>query len=366
MGDFVYNPRMERDRLVTLFRRWSEIEAVSNVSPLYEVLGHAVADDPELLAMAAQAQPGQPPPNILFAAVHALLAGYPEDPLAAYYATLGGSKPADSGAAARFREFGLAHREELLPVIRTRLVQTNEVRRSAILLPAFASIAKGSGRPLALIEIGPSAGLNLLFDRYQYRYGAVSVGDPTSPVVLISEPIGLAPDVAIPSVVARAGIDINPLDVTDPDDVAWLRALLWPEHTDRLALLDAALDVARREPPTLLKGALFDRIPQLALNAPSGASVCIFATFVLNQFSRDMIERLRILLLELSEVREVHLVVMGFSELFEPGGRIDGDTKVWILRLRDGLGDYRLSSIANAHGRWIDWQPDSPWKPWIL
>ena len=355
---------MEHQRLVTLFRHWGDVEAMANLSPLYAVFGHAVAESDELLDLANEALEGQPPPNVLFAAVHALLASKPGEPLAAYYPTLGGDRPADAEAADLLARFCRDYREELLPVIQTRLVQTNEVRRSAVLLPAFASIAEDSGKPLALIEIGPSAGLNLLFDRYQYRYGDVQVGDPASPVVLDCEPRGAIPELTIPKVVSRTGIDLNPLDVTKPDDVAWLRALLWPEHTDRRALMDAAIEVARQEPPTLLKGALFDRIPEFVLDARADATPCLFATFVLNQFTPSMLERLRQLLLDLSTRRELYLVVMGFSEFIKPGTARVGDTMVWVLRCRNGAGEYRLSSLANPHGRWIEPCPESQWQPW--
>ena len=355
---------MDRQRLVTLFRHWGDVEATANLSPLYAVFGHAVAENEELLELANEALEGQPPPNVLFAAVHALLASTPGEPLAAYYATLGGDKPADADAAELLARFCRDYRDELLPVIRTRLVQTNEVRRSAVLLPAFASIAEDSGKSLALIEIGPSAGLNLLFDRYQYHYREIHVGDPASQVVLDCEPRAPMPEFTIPNVASRTGIDLNPLDVTNPEDVSWLRALLWPEHTDRLALMNAAIEVARREPPTLLRGALFNRIPELVMNAPADATACLFATFVLNQFTPAMLERLRQLLLDLSTHRELFLVIMGFSEFIEPGTPRVGDTKVWVLRLRNGAGEYRLSSLANPHGRWIDLCPESEWHPW--
>jgi hypothetical protein len=355
---------VNHERLVFFFRNWADVEAPANLSPLYAVFGHAVADDPELLAMASEALEGQPPPNIFFAAVHAVLANHPDEPLAQYYASLGGTKQPDADAALLLRTFCLERRDELLPIIRTRLTQTNEVRRSAVLLPAFASIASETGRPLSLIELGPSAGLNLLFDRYQYRYGARHAGEPGSPVVLDSAPRRASPDVAVPEIAWRVGIDINPLDITDEADVAWLRALLWPEHTDRLALMNAAIEVARREPPRLIKGDLFEYLPAMVTAAPEPSAICIFATFVLNQFSKDMLDRLRSLLLDLSQVRELHLVVMGFSEFIVPGSPRVGDTSVWILRLRGGDGEYRLSSLANPHGRWIDWQPAAPWQPW--
>lgn len=357
---------MDPERLATSFRRWSEIEAISNLSPLYGLLGHAVASSPELLALANEALPGQPPPNVLFAAVHSLLATMPGEPLAAYYATLGGTAPASTEAIGLFSAFCMAHRERLLPIVRTRLVQTNEVRRSALLMPAFAEVSGLSGKPLALIEIGPSAGLNLLFDRYRYQYGRFEVGDETSPVLLSCEPRGPTPDVSIPEVTSRVGIDINPLDVSNADDVAWLRALLWPEHTDRLALLNAAIEVAREYPPDLIKGDLFEllggpRIPSL----PDASTVCFFATFVLHQFTPGMRTTLRRMLETISHERDIFLVQIGCPDFIEPGAQLPGDDQVWILQIRDGHGQYRISSVANPHGRWLSLQPDSPWKPWI-
>ena len=354
---------MDRERIATLFRYWGDVEAAANLSPLYAVFGHAVADRPELLELAAEAQEGQPPPNVLFAAVHFLLARYPEEPLRMYYASLGGTRPADSGAADLLEEFCLRRREELVPIIRTRLTQTNEVRRSAVLLPAFCSVAEGSGQPLSLIEIGPSAGLNLLFDRYQYRYGDLRVG-AESPVLLDCEPRSAMPGLGIPEVCFRRGVDINPLNVANDDDVSWLRALLWPEHTDRLALMNAAIEVARREPPRLLRGDVLELLPGLVAEAPGRSAVTVFATFVLNQFPARALEQLRTLLLDLSRRRPLHMVVMGFSEFVAPGSPRAGDTSVWVLRLEGGEGRYRLSSRANPHGRWIEPAGDGEWLAW--
>jgi hypothetical protein len=351
-------------RIRTHFRYWGQVEARANLSPLYEVFGNAVAGDDEVLALAAECREGQPPPNVLFAAVHALLRHYPGHPLAEYYASLGGARAADETAGNLLREFCLAHRDELLPVIRTRLTQTNEVRRSAVLLPAFATVARETGRPLALIEIGPSAGLNLLFDRYQYHYGDLRIGDPACAVVLDCEPRGALRDLAIPRVVSRCGIDINPLDVRDQEDVEWLRALLWPEHLDRLALLNAAIDVARKAPPRLLRGDVLELLAPEVDSAPADATVCLFATFVLNQFPRDVLVRFGQLLVALSRRRELRLIVMGFSEFIEAGTPLTGDVAVWHLRLSGGTGDYRLLARANPHGRWLEPMPNSEWKSW--
>ena len=223
------------------------------------------------------------------------------------------------------------------------------MRRSALLLPAFAEVSEDSGKPLALFEIGPSAGLNLLFDRYHYRYGDYEVGDPESPVTLVSEPRGLTPRVEMPPVVSRVGIDINPLDVSNPEDVAWLRALIWPEHTDRLALLDAAIQLAQQAPPELIKADLFEHFSGRRMaSIPTDATVCFFATFVLHQFTPEMRETFARMLLSLSHSRDVYLVLIGCPDFIEGGSQLDGEEQVWILRIRDGAGDYRVSSIAQS------------------
>jgi hypothetical protein len=350
--------------LAPLFRRWSEVEAVANLSPLYEVLGHTVVDDTELLALAAEALPGQPPPNILFAAVHALLAGSPDEPLREFYATLGGTRAANATAGVLFADFCRRRREDLLPLIRTRLTQTNEVRRSALLLPAFATVATESGRPLALFEVGPSARLNLNFDRYHYRYGLFETGSAQSPLTLDCQPRNEPPRASMPPVASRLGIDINPLDVTNPEDVAWLRALLWPEHTDRLALLNAALEIARHAPPRLLQGDVNELLPPLVKEVPLDQAVCVFATFVLNQFPPAVLQRFKQMLVELSRQRPVCLVIISFAEFVETPADLGGDVKVILLRIENGAGQWRTLAIANPHGRSMEWLPDEPYQAW--
>jgi hypothetical protein len=183
-------------------------------------------------------------------------------------------------------------------------------------------------------------------------------------LLLECEPRGTAPEITVPEVTKRAGIDLNPLDVTNAEDLAWLRALLWPEHTDRLALLNAAVEVARREPPTLYRGGLLERLPGLIRAATPESAVCMFATFVLHQFPADLRAQFRRLLLDLSRERELHLVLIGYGAFLEPGSQLDGEEQVWMARLRDGAGEYRVAAVANPHGRWIDWTRATGWCPW--
>src|SRR5690606_16706662 len=156
----------------------------------------------------------------------------------------------------------------------------------------------------------------------------------------------------------------NPLYPDNPVDMAWLRALLWPEHVDRLSLLNAAIEVARAHPPKLVAGDFREVLPRHVPGAPAGSVPLIFATFVLNQFPRPLLDDLRAMLLELSRQRPLYFVVMGFTEFIEPGHQFFGDTRIWILRLRDGAGEYRHHSTANPHGRWLELAGQTPWQPW--
>jgi hypothetical protein len=136
-------------------------------------------------------------------------------------------------------------------------------------------------QPLALLEVGASAGLCLYPDRYAYRYGDHQLG--SGEPVLECTATGMAPPAGLPDVVWRAGLDLNPLDVTDPADVAWLEALIWPEHAHRRTRLRAAAAVAAADPPLLVRGDLVDDLPALAAQAPSGATLVVFHTSVLYQ-----------------------------------------------------------------------------------
>lgn len=187
---------LERQRLRRVFHRFAEAEAVPQGSPIYERLCEVVAGDDLLIDVAAEAAPGQPVPNLFFGAVHALLDEHRDAELAEYYPSLGSTRPVDDDIGEAFRSFVIHHRDSIVDLLRTRLVQTNEVRRSAVLLPAFATAShEAGGAPLALIEIGASAGLNLLFDRYAYRYSGVAAGDPASPLVLETEIRGGTPPI---------------------------------------------------------------------------------------------------------------------------------------------------------------------------
>jgi hypothetical protein len=227
------------------------------VSPAYELLSLAVSRDDALLALLGTLPPGKRQPNLLFGVVR-LLGGPVEDP-------------------AEFHDYTVANWPAIEAELRVRATQTNEAGRCAVLLPVLAALPQ----PLALLEVGASAGLCLYPDRYAYRYGdhLVGAGEP----VLECVATAMAPPAGLPEVVWRAGLDLNPLDVTNLADVAWLDALIWPEHAHRRARLRAAAAIAAAEPALLVRGDLVDDLPALAAQAPAGATLVVFHTSVMYQ-----------------------------------------------------------------------------------
>lgn len=247
----------------TVYAQFAGSQALNGGSPTYQDWARGVAVDPEVCALLDTLPEPRRQPNLLFAA--ARLAGAPDR------------------SWAEVRHWLLAAWPDVEQVMRTHTTQTNEPRRCATLLPALPAIEG----PIALIEVGASAGLCLYPDRYSYLYtssdGSRTRLDPVdgpSEVVLPCDIEGPVPT-RMPDVVWRAGIDLNPLDVRDPADLAWLEALVWPEHTDRVATLRAAARVVARDPPRLVTGDLLDRLPDLVASAPADATVVVLHSAVL-------------------------------------------------------------------------------------
>ncbi len=348
--------------LARQFTRFAEQECRGS-SPLYERLALGIAADPRLLAIAARTPPGQPAPNLLLAAVHYLLLGGTRHPLATFYPSCGGSNVEGADPLPAFRAFRLNHAEEIGALLATRLVQTNEVRRSACLFPAFARVARdGGARPLALVEVGASAGLNLLWDRYGYDYGAGQrYGDITSPVQLRCMLHGdTTPPLpaAMPEIRSRVGIDLNPVDVRDADATLWLRALIWPEHTERAAMLVRALTLARQAPPPLLCGDALALLPGVLDSISPDATAVVYHTHTANQFSPDARARFTTVLAEYAEHRSLYRVAIEWSG-FWPSleGRTEDGVYLGVTSFAGGVVTNQLLARCDAHGRWLEWLP---------
>ena len=230
------------------------------ISPTYERLCHGVAGDPQLLARLDTLPAPKRQPNLLLGAVR-FLGG----PVSTY---------------SDFRSFVLTEWDAVAATMGERRTQTNEPGRCATLLPVLAALPQ----PLALLEVGASAGLCLYPDRYAYRYSGAGDGAllGSSPVVLdcvLSGPVRVP--ATVPQVVWRAGLDLNPLDVRAEDDRRWLESLVWPEQRSRFATLHAALDVVAADPPRIVAGDLTRDTAALAAQAPRSATLVVFHSAVL-------------------------------------------------------------------------------------
>ena len=244
------------------YRDFGAMEARGR-SPLYEELSFGVADDPVLIGLLADLPPAKRQPNLLFAATRQI-AGTP------------------SGYQ-QFRQAVLGNRDAVVATMLARRTQTNEPARCAALYPLLASLPQ----PLALLEVGASAGLCLLPEQYRYEYAGRPAGALDSPVTIRVQVEGDSP-FAEPGEVRvawRAGIDLNPLDVTDPDDVRWLQTLVWPDEQDRLERLNAAIAVAQVDPPRVVRGDLNARLAEVAGQAPADATLVVMHTAVLYYLS---------------------------------------------------------------------------------
>ncbi len=344
-------PADDRETLGQRFRRFADAEA-REASPLYEHLASSVAEDQELLALAAHAPPGQPVPNLLFGAVHLLLLQGERGPLSEFYPDLTERAAPPTSSYPAFRSFCLSHAGAIRHVLATRRVQTNEVGRCAYLLPAFTLVASlARERPLALIEIGASAGLNLMWDQYGYTYGDGAVyGKRDSAVQLSCTVRGerWPPVVSrIPAVARKVGVDLHVVDVGDPQAVQWLRALVWPEARERARALGNAVEIARAHLPELRSGDGLEVLPAILETVPDDLPVCVFHTHTVNQFSAEARDRLSALLADHGRGRELYRVSAEWLGTVHP--------QLELTAWRGGRAEQRLLAHCDPHGRWLEW-----------
>jgi hypothetical protein len=258
-------------RLRARYRAFAEREA-RGVSPLYQALALGVAESEPLLRFVATLPRAKQQPNLVFAAVRRLY-GTPRD-------------------LPHLVELVERHPEPIRALALRRSTQTNEPGRCATLVPVLARLPQ----PLALLEVGAAAGLCLLPDRYAYDYGRVRLAPPPSgasaPPVFPCRANDATPlPDRLPTVAWRAGIDLNPVDLSDPEDVAWLETLVWPGQEERAERLRAAIRIARDSPPEIVRGDLNEKLRSVSASAPGDATLVIFHTAVLAYLSDEARDR---------------------------------------------------------------------------
>jgi hypothetical protein len=345
---------LDRERVRKAFTDPAEF----TTSPLYRALSRTVAGSDQLLDLARQGRPGQYPTFLFFGAVHRLLLRGTDHPLARYYPSVAGAAALVAGEAGPALEsFGRAHAGELAETIRTRLVQTSVVQRTLGLrigLSTIAALDPAAG-PLHVIEVGASAGLNLRFAHYGYRVGGQRYGDPDSPVQLAAAVHGPAPlpDLdRMPAIGHVQGVDLNPVDATDPDAREWLEALVWPENHAQRVLLGRALALAATDPPPIRAGDAIDVLPELAAGLPGGEARLVF-----HAATRMHVPRERRPAFD-AAIRAVGatgpLWWLSVEDSPDPDPRPHPARPGAALLLRDPAGTTRTVAVVDGHLRWIE------------
>jgi len=345
-------PASHLDHIAESFAN-SAVHEFRGSSPLYEKLAMGISEDKELLSLASNAL-SKPVPMIFLAAIHYLLLNDPAKPLAQFYPDVTPvSSIGEDDPYPLFRDFCCEHRNKIKDIISTYHVQTNEVRRCACLLPAFGIVAQeAKSLPLTFVEIGASAGLNLLWDNYGYDYGdGLLYGDRASPVRLICTLRGdRRPPLSekFPQIAARIGIDLHPIDVRDASAVNWLRAFIWPEHSSRFYLLHRAIEIARNNPPELRKGDVLELLPGVMKIVPPDSALCLFHTFVSNQMSPETRNALARLVADYGSKRNIWCISIDLSDEYKY-------PRLELLSYIDGVECYRHLANCSGHSRWLEW-----------
>jgi len=303
-------------------------------SPCFEAWATGVAEDPGVLTWLSALPPLKRQPNLIFAAArwHGVPAPGPYDGL---------------------RDALLGDDGTIRATILARATQTNEAGRLATLMPAFARLGGG---PLALVEVGASAGLCLYPDRWSYRWatpdGVVESGaGPRLECVVEGE---FPTRVDVPEVAWRGGVDLHPLDVTDADEMAWLTTLVWPEHDDRRRLLRTAVELARADPPSIVTGDLLADLPRHVDDAAGHGTVVVFHSAVIAYLDPPDRERFQELMTGMVADGRCHWVSNEgknvLPEVTATGPEVVEGTHPFVLGV-----DGQAVAWTHGHGRSMTW-----------
>jgi len=328
-------------------------------APLYARMAVGIAAAEKVLAILAAAPAAKRLPVTLFAAIHDVLLANPDEPLAAWYANLT-AEPRTDDPVPVLLDLCARRRDELVALVRTRTPQTNEIGRSALLLIGLGLVA-GEVGPLAHLDVGASAGLNLLADRFSYDYAGHRLG--TGAVELRCGIRGRARPELLPSVMpritSRAGLDLNPVDLSDAAQVRWLEACVWPDQTDRFERLRMALAEACGLDLLLITGDAIDDLATAVANLGPGHPI-LTTSWVLNYLGEDGQRRFLKVVDELGRRRDLSLVSYEAPNLTPglewPQELAQEDLSVLrLIRWRNGRRVDTVLAKGHPHGYWLAW-----------
>ncbi len=342
------------DELAALWR-WFAEELFAGSCPIYEEIALSVAEDPELLALQFSALPHAHFPPLMLAGGHYLLLDGCEHPLADIY-----SGRSTAPASPLFRDLCLGHQEELINVLNARTVQTNDVGRSALLGPALSWAA--ADESIQLVDVGCSAGLNLLCDRYRLDYGPLgATGSDTSLLQINCTVTAGRPPIAreLPPIAGRVGIDLDPPDLTDADDTRWLLACIWP-GTGRFGRASQAFEIGRAHPPTVVQGDALELLPGV-LDGLGDGRIVVLNSWSYSYFPVERRQEYVDILASVGRHRPVVWLVMDIPGLVESMARLEQATASEPDVLTGVVFDGQQSppaqtlALVQSHGRSMTW-----------
>ncbi|MBY6038032.1 DUF2332 domain-containing protein [Fictibacillus nanhaiensis] len=339
---------LKLDTLSQRFENFATFECAGS-SQLYEFLSLKVAQDNDLLYLCTKARDGQPAPNLLFGSVHHLLLSGKQHELSDYFPSLTKQPKKITDSFESFKNFCEMYQDEIILLLQTKLVQTNEVRRCGYLYPCFSYIYSRIHKPLALIEIGTSAGLQLFWDRYRYSYNTGKLyGNHLSDVLIKSEIKGMDEPYLLtesPPVSHRFGLDLHINDVTDPEDAGWLNALIWPEHHERRELFQNAARYVNKEEVTFIEGDGVSLFPQIIDQISKDSMICVFHTHVANQIPEDIKHQLQENIKKIGQTRDIAHI---YNNIW--------DKELHIDSFMEGAEQTQIVGETDGHGRWFQWK----------
>jgi hypothetical protein len=348
---------------------------------IYPAICRGVADDPRVLSLLDDTPLPQRRPLLLLAAVHFLLLSGADHPLAAYYDTVAEVRglpfdPPATDVSTVFTAFCEEHRRDLEHVIATRTTQTNEVGRCSALLPGLCHIASlyDSEVPLSLLDLGTSAGLNLLFDDYAYTYRSTS-GDGVRTAGTVDSAVSIEcsarddvrslPELRLPAMGERVGLDLSPLDPLSDDAVLWLLACQWPDNPTRFGRLRGALSNVRASdsPPRLEQGDMVTDLPRVAMSMARTNPLVVFHSWVAAYLDEGQQRTLAAEVHALGASRPVHHLYCetpfetpGLPTPPSPVPREGPDLATALVHVGPNGEPERLAD-THPHGYWIRWWP---------
>ncbi|MEN9823500.1 MAG: hypothetical protein RLZ04_1926 [Actinomycetota bacterium] len=342
---------------------------VAKGSPLYRALSERAAREPSVAEVLMAAPPAQRRPVLFLAAVHALLLDDPHGhPLAAYYPSVSGvpyTQDSATAAGDALVELVASHGGELARIVASRSTQTNEVGRCATFLPAMAMLGAEVGS-LAHLDVGTSAGLNLLMPRFSYVFDGGTererhiVGD--SRVALPCATLGDVPVPAgRPDIVWSAGLDASPIDLHDPAAVTWLEACLWPDQTERFGRLVNAIAMASEAGLDVRRGDAVTDTAAAVVEATAHGHPVVTTSWVMSYLTQQQQEAV-VDSLDHVGVHTDLSWVLAEAPAHTPGIPVPGSggdeeiTVLSVIRWRSGRRTVDRLATAHPHGATLRWE----------